>query len=145
MDGAEAGGDEDGTAGLEALARDWIALWQSELAALIADPETVEGMARLFALWLGLAAAGLGAAPRAPGHEPHPARADAPPRAAAGRPAPDAGGVAGDGGGGGDSLRPLLDRLDAIERRLAALEVARGRRPGGGDRAAPRRRRPTAS
>jgi glycosyltransferase involved in cell wall biosynthesis len=39
MDGAEDTGAE-----LDQLARDWIALWQSELAALASDPEAVEAL-----------------------------------------------------------------------------------------------------
>ena len=133
---------------LEALARDWITLWQSEIAALAADPETAETTARLAALWAGAASAMLrpmpGAAPSPPGaaHDPgsSPGTAAAPGTAPAAA-APDA---------GLDALLGVLGRLDerigAIERRLAALESSRLRhahgaphgRPGG----KPGRRRP---
>jgi hypothetical protein len=141
MDAAEGPGSE-----LDELARDWITLWQSELAALAADTETVEAWTRLLSLWAGAAAAGLRLAPRADAvHDPYPARAAQPPRAAAAGAAPGAGGVAGDGGRGDDALLArILDRLDAMERRIAALEVGRGRSPGRGAGRAAGRGRPRA-
>jgi hypothetical protein len=138
MDGAEEPGAE-----LDQLARDWITLWQSELAALAADAEAVEAWTRLLSLWAGAAAIGLRMAPRADAvHDPYAARAAPPPRAAAAGAASDAGGVAGDGGRRDDAvLARILDRLDAIERRLAALEVGRGRGTGRGAGRAPGRSR----
>jgi hypothetical protein len=139
MDGAEESGAE-----FDALARDWITLWQSELAALASDPEAVEAWTRLLSLWAGAAAAGLRMAPRADAvHDPYAARTAAPPRAAAAGAPSDAGGVAGHGGRGSDDdvLARILDRLDAIERRLAALEVGRGRSTGRGAGRAPSRGR----
>jgi hypothetical protein len=129
MDGAEEPGAE-----LDAFARDWITLWQSELAALASDTEAVEAWTRLLSLWAGAAAAGLRMAPRADAvHDPYAARAAPPPRAAAAGAPSDAGGVAGDGGRRDDAvLARILDRLDAIERRIAALEVGRGRGTGRG-------------
>ena len=59
---------------LEALARDWITLWHSELAAIAADREAQESWQAILALWAGAAGALLAAAPRAwpshssPGH-----------------------------------------------------------------------------
>jgi hypothetical protein len=138
MDGAEESG-----AALDALARDWITLWQSELAALASDTEAVETWTRLLALWAGAAAAALRMAPRADAvHDPYAARAAPPPRAAAAGAPSDAGGVAGDGGRHDDTvLARILDRLDAIERRIAALEVGRGRSTGRGAGRAPGRGR----
>ena len=43
-------------ASLHELARDWITLWQSELAALAADREAQETWQALVALWAGAAA-----------------------------------------------------------------------------------------
>src|SRR5665213_514063 len=50
--------------GFDSLARDWITLWQSELAALAADREAQESWQAILALWAGAANAMLAAAPR---------------------------------------------------------------------------------
>src|ERR1700689_120367 len=50
---------------LQALARDWVTLWQSELAALAADREAQESWQAIVALWAGAAGAMLAAPPRA--------------------------------------------------------------------------------
>jgi hypothetical protein len=66
---APAPGLEARTPDLEALARDWITLWQSELAAIAADREAQESWQAILALWAGAAGAMLAAAPRAwPSH-----------------------------------------------------------------------------
>jgi hypothetical protein len=149
-DGAEAAPQPD----LAALARDWIELWQSELAALAADPETAETWARLAALWAGMAASGLAAMPRGfaderfgAGHTPgfgpggfFPAApgfagAAQPPRPAPASAPPDAGGAAAH-----RLLERVLDRLDAIERRLAEMEQRGGGSAGGAARPGSRRR-----
>src|SRR5271170_1790931 len=49
---------------LAALARDWVTLWQSELAAIAADREAQESWQAIVALWAGAAGALLTAAPR---------------------------------------------------------------------------------
>ena len=49
---------------LAALARDWVTLWQSELAAIAADREAQESWQAIVALWAGAAGAMLTAAPR---------------------------------------------------------------------------------
>ncbi|MCU0987869.1 MAG: hypothetical protein MUC89_23595 [Acetobacteraceae bacterium] len=143
---------------LAALARDWIELWQSEVTALAADPETAETWARLASLWAGAAASGLAAMPRGvAGEHGFPfqpawqqAWAPPPPRPAAPAAAPDAGGDAPRGGAERAAAEPLLervlDRLEAIERRLAALEQRGldergGAGAGGQDRRRPRGRR----
>ena len=51
-------------ADLQGLARDWITLWQSELAAVAADREVQEAWQTLLALWAGAATAMLQALPR---------------------------------------------------------------------------------
>jgi hypothetical protein len=176
MDGSNEGGRTKGHAGpgpggaadgradqaapgqdLAALARDWIELWQSEVAALASDPETAETWSRLAALWAGAAASGIAAMPRgaqwgarderhAPFPGPWPSSwppfgptpwATEAPRPAAAAAAPDAGRDAPrrDPGGdvGGDDARLLqrvLDRLDAIEQRLADMERAAQERTG---------------
>ena len=124
---------------IEAMARDWITLWQSELAALAGDREAQEGWIRLLSLWAGMATALLGALPpaRAPEPRPHPfhERADAragtpPPHGAAPiDAAPDARDAA---------LERLDRRLARLEERLAALERGIHGRLG----AAPGRARP---
>jgi hypothetical protein len=58
---AESGQSPD----LAALARDWVTLWQSELAAIAADREAQESWQAILALWAGAAGALLAAAPRA--------------------------------------------------------------------------------
>ena len=135
---------------LAALARDWIELWQSELAALAADREAAETWVRLAALWAGLAASAVAAMPRGAGEEGRdgfgafgfpggfpggftgPAHAPRPAPAAA---APDPGGLASH-----RLLERVLDRLDAIERRLSAMEERSGGGAGGGGRPRARRR-----
>jgi hypothetical protein len=151
--------DGDAAPDLAALAKDWIELWQSELAALAADPETAETWARLAALWAGMAASGIAAMPRGFGDErfgagvppgfgpglgpgfgpgfvpPGFAGAAQPPRPAPVPAAPDAGGAPSH-----RLLERVLDRLDAIERRLAQMEQRGGGDAGGAARPGPRRR-----
>jgi hypothetical protein len=172
-DGGGRGGDAPGqsradaaSADLAGLARDWIELWQSEVTALAADPETAETWARLASLWAGVAASGIAAMPRGAAHEhgfpvppawpgqPWPPAGPfswpaQPARPAAAAAAPDAGGDAprrpADDAAAGPLLARVLDRLEAIERRLAALErrgldERAGPGAGGEDRRRPRRR-----
>ena len=65
---------------LDSLAEDWIALWQSEIAGLAADPE----LAEQWAAWAALGAAWMRAAtamtPRYPGGGHDGPRGLAPPR-----------------------------------------------------------------
>jgi hypothetical protein len=90
-----------------ALLRDWMTLVQTELAGLATDREALETFQALAGAW----ARGLG------GHDPKGAAAVAA--------APAAGGDAG--------RAALLERIDALERRVAELEqqLARRRRRGG--------------
>jgi hypothetical protein len=98
----------------EALARDWITVWQSELAALAADREAGETWQQTLALWAGLAACVLGGADAAGAH---PAGADAASRPAPAAAAPDARDAA---------IDRLARRIGELERRLADLEGRRG-------------------
>ncbi len=99
----------------QALARDWITLWQSELTAAAADREAQETWQALAALWAGAAGAMV---PMLPGGWPHePARAAAPPRAAPVAAAPDARDA---------EIRRLAERVAELERRLAGLERGPG-------------------
>jgi hypothetical protein len=140
--GAEEGAaPHDAAAGagpdLRRLARDWITLWQSELAALAVDREAQETWHTMLALWAGAAGAMLSAAPRErPGARHHrPAAGPAGSAAAPGTPpaaaAPDARDA---------EIERLARHVRELEARLADLE--HGVRGGdGGDRRGPRRRR----
>ena len=55
---------------LHALARDWITLWQSELAALAVDREAQETWHALLSLWAGAAGAMIAGLPRGCADEP---------------------------------------------------------------------------
>jgi hypothetical protein len=129
---------------LEALARDWITLCQSELTALAADREMQEAWQTTMAMWAGAATAMLRGWPRATGFpgergpsRPWPAAPAGPPAPAA---APDAGSVA---------VERLLDRIAELEARLAAVErgpgdperVRKDGPGGGGGKNRPRTRR----
>jgi hypothetical protein len=93
------------------LARDWITIWQSELAAVAVDREAQESWQALLALWAGAAGAMLQATAWAtPDGAPGAAAA---PRAAAAAAAPDA---------GADAVDRLARRVAELERRLAQLE-----------------------
>jgi hypothetical protein len=160
-------GDRDAAAELEALAEDWIALWQSEIAALAADREAAETWAAMSAAWAGLGAAWLRAAAAPPFGRPPPGgpgfqsgwppsawpghdRAATPPWPAPAAAAPDPGRQPGDGGDGERGQAAGADRIAGLERRLAELErgrdgdVARGAGGDAADRRRPRRRKPPA-
>jgi hypothetical protein len=114
---------------LQELARDWISLWQSELAALATDRELQEGWQTVIAFWAAAASALVHALPRERAGE-RPGRgagAAAPPGAAAAAAAPDARDA---------EINRLHCRLAELEQRLAGLERdtrrdggATGRRP----------------
>jgi hypothetical protein len=127
---------------LEKLAEDWIALWQSEVAGLAADPELAErwaAFASLGAAWFRAAAQF--SKPFAPGAAPHDSAA-APPRPTPAAAPSGAGGDSGHGGSGGAARDAMAERIATLERRLADLESG-----AGGSRAnqrRPRQRRPRA-
>ncbi len=123
---------------LDSLAEDWIALWQSEIAGLAADPELAEQWAAWAALGAAWMRAATAMAPRYPGggHDgPAP-----PPRPAPAAAPSGAGGHAGAGRNEQPARDAMAERLAELERRLADLEGG----PGGTrpDPGRPRRRRP---
>jgi hypothetical protein len=124
---------------IDGLAEDWIALWQSEIAGLAADPELAEQWAAWAALGAAWMRAATAMAPRRPDtHDRAAAPPWTPPAAAASRP----GGHAGDGGGDQPARDAMAERLAELERRLADLEGgAAGKGP---DPRRPRGRRPRA-
>jgi hypothetical protein len=109
---------------LDDLARDWIALWQSELAAQAADREAQEAWRVVLSLWAGAAGALLKAMPRGGPSEPAggSARPAVAPRPAAPGSAPDARDV---------EIERLRQRVAELERRLDGLERRRGRAGAG--------------
>src|SRR5271165_577648 len=156
------------TPDLKALARDWVTLWQSELAAIAADREAQESWQAILALWAGAAGAMLAAAPRAwpphahprqaqPSHaEPHPLPDVAHPSIspAPHEPADGRAGAAAPPGAAAAAAAPdprdaEIDRLARhvaeLEFRLAELEHGVRRGSGGNRRGAagpgPRRQR----
>jgi len=114
---SEAGGGPWGSeVDLGALARDWITLVQSELAALAADREAAETFQALLGLW---AAAAQAMIPETLAQE---GRRDPAAGAAAAAAASGAGDAArADGGDAG-----LRERIAALEQRIAELERAAG-------------------
>ncbi|MHB1303249.1 MAG: hypothetical protein ACYCZB_07210 [Acidiphilium sp.] len=111
-DGATPGADT-----LAALARDWIALWQSELTAMAQDRECREAWAGLLTLWVGAASAAVDAIQPHTRRDPHGStRPDVASRPQADPAAPNA---------GGDALERLHRRIVELEARLAAMEHVR--------------------
>jgi hypothetical protein len=111
---------------VEALAKEFLDLWQQQAAATLTDPGLSDAMARWLELAGGFFAAAQGIKPSAPaGAADDGLKA----RAASSGAAP---------GGGQHGLDDLLRRLAACEKRLARLE----KQPKGGQRrASPRARR----
>ncbi len=132
--GQAQGGAADGAApaDLHGLARDWITLWQSELAAMAVDREAQETWHAMLALWAGAAGAMLTAAPRERARRTAPgsAGAAAAPGAAPAAAAPDPRDA---------EIERLARHVRDLESRLADLESGvRGRH--GSDRRSPGRR-----
>jgi hypothetical protein len=124
---------ERDAADLQGLARDWLTIWQSELAAAAADRELRETWQQLVAAWAGAAGAMLQGLPRGRSDAAPPGRAGpaAPPGPAPVAAAPDPRDA---------EIDRLGDRIAELERRLAELERdaerTRGDRGGAGRGAA---------
>ena len=117
---------------LSQLAEDWITLWQSELAAMAADPELAEAWAASVALAAAFwRAQGRVYQLRWPRHD----AADAPTRPAPAGAAPDGQRDARDGG---DDLRARITELERRLDDLAAGAPRSGTNPKRGGR--PRRK-----
>jgi len=128
MSEGDGGAAPPGEGDLLELARDWITLWQSELAALAADREAQESWQTLLALWAGTAGTMLAAAPRGwPGGFGE--RAD---RRAGSAAAPGPAPAAAAPDPRDAEIERLNRRIGALEQRLADIE--RGERGGGGNR-----------
>ena len=110
--------DTSGAADPDARVRDWMTIWQSEIAALGVDREVQEGWARLAGNWARAAvqmSGGRDSAGRA--------GADAAPGAAA---AADASGA---GPGVADELALLRGEVAGLRRRIEQLEARPRRTP----------------
>ena len=104
---------------LHQLARDWIALWHSELAALAVDREAQETWHTLLALWAAAADTMLAALPRGlpdGGWPAGPGRPAPAPRSAPAPAAPDPRDA---------ELARLAAHIAELERRIAELERER--------------------
>ena len=112
-------GAADDAADLQTLAQDWIAVWQSEIAAAAADREVHEAWQSMAALWAGAAGAMLRALPRSQPHDGPTGGTGtaAPARAAPAAAAPDPRDA---------EIQRLGQRLADLERRLADLERGGG-------------------
>lgn len=103
---------------IAALARDWVAMWQSELTAMAADREWQEGWAAMLALWAGAASMAINLISK-PGHEQ--------PRPAASAGAAAAASASGPGGDADEQrLGELHRRIAELEERLASIERREG-------------------
>ena len=111
---------------MQALARDWITLWQSELSAAASDRELQESWQALAGLWAGVAGAMLRGLPRGLPDDRGGGRAAAPGGAGAAAPAGSTAAAAASDARDAEIER-LARRVADLERRLAGLE-----RDGGG-------------
>lgn len=99
------------------LARDWIAIWESELSALATDPETLRSWQAAAQVWSGFVLWMLNAIPKAP-----PFADDGPPRHARAGQAPGAAPVDAAPDPRDDEIGRLSRHIASLERRLADLE-----------------------
>lgn len=112
---------------LQAIARDWVTIWQSELSAMATDRELQDGWVRLVELWADAAERATRLFPlgRRPSSHDEPSGhtgSTAPARAASVMAPPDDRDAA---------IRRLAERVAELERRLAENE--RCRYPGAGN------------
>ncbi|HTH99979.1 MAG TPA: hypothetical protein VL752_03445 [Acidisoma sp.] len=128
--GPGAGADED----FQALAKDWIAIWQSEITAYLTDPETQASWTAIIALWAEAAQAMLRSMPAAPA-----ASGFRPPGTATherAKPGPARRGAGADAAAGTASAAPASDPRDdevrRLEQRVAELERHLAGRDGPG-------------
>jgi hypothetical protein len=106
---------------LQQTARDWITIWQSELAAMGTDREAAEAWVRLVGLWAAQARAAADFLPRAPdgpaGHAAAGPPAGPPPADAAPDPRDTA-------------IDRLAERVAELERTLSKFSATRLDEPG---------------
>jgi ubiquinone biosynthesis protein UbiJ len=120
-------GDQAGEAAkLASLAKDWIALWQSELTAMAADRELREGWTQLMALWAGAASQAAEAAMRLAPSAVHDGQHDGTSRFSAGHEPPRTAPGAAASDAGGNEVERLHQRIAALEARLLAIERGAG-------------------
>lgn len=150
--GADHGDDDPTGAGrpeeLAGLARQFVDLWQDQMASSLADPQMAEALGRLTAMWGGAASAMMTALAGVAEGKAARSRTDAGQTGGSGTHDRQAGAEAGAdiaaqtgttagaaaamaaSGAGGDALARIVSRLEAVEARLAALEGAAGKRSG---------------
>lgn len=123
---------------LAALARDWVTLWQSELAALARDREAQEGWQTLLALWAGVIGSAVQAMPRhwpspfsAPGQTAHWAGPDEPHGGSGAAFPPRSAATAAASATRDAEIERLHCRITELERRLAGMEPRRSSSRGG--------------
>lgn len=126
-----ASGDGASAPDLAALARDWITLWQSELAAMIIDREAQETAQTLLALWAGALASVIQAMPREASYPgwPQAAAGRERDRGASAAHAPWPAPAASPSDPRDAEIERLHCRLAALEQRLAELAPAPEAKP----------------
>ncbi len=107
----------------DTLAEDWVALWQSEMAAMAADRELRETWTGLLALWASTAGAALKLASGAYDHAGGTAGVAGAVKPAGSPPAAAASDL------GSDEARRLYERIAELESRLSAFENGGRRKP----------------
>jgi len=110
----------------DTLAEDWVALWQSEMAAMAADRELRESWTGLLALWAGAVGAALQLAPEWRGFDAAVRNANGAAGAAQPAGAPPAAAAS---DLSGDEARRLYERIAELESRLSTFERRRGGKP----------------
>ncbi len=110
---------------LQAMARDWITIWQSELSAMATDRELQDAWVRLVKLWADAAESAARLLPQTR-HDQSPgrSRSAAPPRAPS---------VMAPSDDRDAAIRRLAERVAELERRLADNEGSRNPGDGAGN------------